>query len=78
MKRRLIIAGVATAVLIAAICRQGSSRLISATYYIQILTGIILRGAGPSELRLPAMLLTLISCGSTLLATRLFVKEGTR
>jgi ABC-2 type transport system permease protein len=57
---------------------QGISRLIPATYYIQILRGIILRGAGPAELWLPALVLTVMGCGSTFLAARLFVKQGAR
>jgi len=55
---------------------QGISRLIPATYYIQILRGIILRGAGISELWLPATVLTVMGCASTLLAARLFVKQS--
>ena len=55
---------------------QGVSRLIPATYYIQILRGIILRGAGISELWIPATVLTAMGCASTLLAARLFVKQG--
>ncbi|MGA8742655.1 MAG: ABC transporter permease [Terracidiphilus sp.] len=55
---------------------QGISRLIPATYYIQILRGIILRGAGISELWVNATVLTLMGCASTLLAARLFVKQG--
>jgi ABC-2 type transport system permease protein len=57
---------------------QGISRLIPATYYIQILRGIILRGAGPAELWLPALVLIVMGCGSTMLAARLFVKQGAR
>jgi ABC-2 type transport system permease protein len=55
---------------------QAISHLIPATYYIQILRGIILRGAGISELWLPGIILTLMGCGSTFLAARLFVKQG--
>jgi ABC-2 type transport system permease protein len=55
---------------------QGISRLIPATYYIQILRGIILRGAGISELWVPGLVLTLMGCASTLLAAKLFVKQG--
>ena len=55
---------------------QGISRLIPATYYIQILRGIILRGAGISELWIPATVLTMMGCASTLLAARLFVKQS--
>ena len=57
---------------------QGISRLIPATYYIQILRGIILRGAGPAELWLPALVLVVMGCGSTMLAAKLFVKQGAR
>jgi ABC-2 type transport system permease protein len=55
---------------------QGISRLIPATYYIEILRGIILRGAGIRELWVQALVLTAMGCGSTLLAARLFVKQG--
>lgn len=51
------------------------SHLIPATYYIQILRGIILRGAGLRELWLSAAVLVLMGCGSTLLAAKLFVKQ---
>jgi len=57
---------------------QGISRLIPATYYIEILRGIILRGAGIRELWVQATVLTVMGCGSTLLAARLFVKQGAR
>jgi ABC-2 type transport system permease protein len=57
---------------------KGISRLIPATYYIQILRGIVLRGAGIRELWAEAMVLTVMGCGSTLLAARLFVKQGAR
>jgi ABC-2 type transport system permease protein len=55
---------------------QGVARLIPATYYIQILRGIILRGAGISDLWVHALVLTLMGCGMILLAARLFVKQG--
>lgn len=55
---------------------QGISRLIPATYYIEILRGIILRGAGLSELWLPGMVLTLMGCATTFIAARMFVKQG--
>lgn len=55
---------------------QVISRLIPATYYIQILRGIILRGAGFSELWMSAAVLAAMGCGSTLLAAKLFVKQG--
>ncbi len=55
---------------------QGISRLIPATYYIQILRGIILRGAAIRELWVDATVLTVMGCASTLLAARLFVKQS--
>ncbi|HEY1579878.1 MAG TPA: ABC transporter permease [Terracidiphilus sp.] len=55
---------------------QVISHLIPATYYIQILRGIILRGAGISELWVSATVLIAMGCGSTLLAARLFVRQG--
>jgi ABC-2 type transport system permease protein len=55
---------------------QAISHLIPATYYIQILRGIILRGAGLSELWVSAVVLVAMGCGSTLLAARLFVRQG--
>jgi len=54
---------------------QGISRLIPATYYIRILRGIILRGAGVSELWVNAAVLTIMGCGAILLAARQFVKQ---
>jgi ABC-2 type transport system permease protein len=57
---------------------QGVARLIPATYYIQILRGIILRGAGISDLWVHALILTLMGSGMILLAARLFVKQGAR
>lgn len=55
---------------------QAISHLIPATYYIQILRGIILRGAGIGELWVSALVLIFMGCGSTLLAARLFVRQG--
>jgi len=55
---------------------QAISHLIPATYYIQILRGIILRGAGISELWVSATVLTVMGCGATLLAARLFVRQS--
>ena len=55
---------------------QAISHLIPATYYIQILRGIILRGAGIGELWVSATVLVAMGCGSTLLAARLFVRQG--
>jgi ABC-2 type transport system permease protein len=54
---------------------QGVSRLIPATYYIRILRGIILRGAGISDLWGNAVVLTVMGCLGILLAARLFVKQ---
>src|SRR5215472_8819423 len=55
---------------------RGVARLIPATYYIQILRGIILRGAGIAELWVHALVLTLMGCATILLAARQFVKQG--
>lgn len=55
---------------------QAISHLIPATYYIQILRGIILRGAGIGELWVSAAVLIVMGCGSTLVAAKLFVKQG--
>lgn len=57
---------------------QGVSRVIPTTYYIQILRGIILRGAGLGELWSQAAVLTLMGCVMILLAARQFVKQGAR
>lgn len=57
---------------------QGIARIIPATYYIQILRGIILRGAGMGELWVHALVLTLMGCATILLAARQFVKQGAR
>jgi ABC-2 type transport system permease protein len=57
---------------------QGISRLIPATYYIQILRGIILRGAGMKELWVNAVVLTVMGCAMILLAARQFVKQSGR
>jgi ABC-2 type transport system permease protein len=54
---------------------RGIAQLIPATYYIRILRGIILRGAGMSELWSEAMVLTLMGCAAILLAARLFVRD---
>ena len=59
-------------------CFQGIARLIPATYYIQILRGIILRGAGIRELWVDAVVLMLMGCTTILLAARQFVKQGAR
>jgi ABC-2 type transport system permease protein len=57
---------------------QGVSRLIPTTYYIRILRGIILRGAGLGELWAQAAVLTIMGCATILLAARQFVKQGAR
>jgi len=55
---------------------RGVSRIIPATYYIRILRGIILRGAGFSDLWVNALILTLMGCGTILLAARQFVRQS--
>jgi ABC-2 type transport system permease protein len=54
------------------------SRIIPATYYIQILRGIILRGAGFPDLWFNALVLTLMGCTTVLLAARQFVSQRGR
>jgi ABC-2 type transport system permease protein len=54
---------------------RGVSRIVPATYYIQILRGIILRGAGFKDLWLNALVLTLMGCITVLLAARQFVRQ---
>jgi ABC-2 type transport system permease protein len=54
---------------------QGVSRLIPATYYIQILRGIILRGAGLRDLWLNAVVLTAMGCAMILIAARQFMRQ---
>jgi ABC-2 type transport system permease protein len=54
---------------------QVISRLIPATYYIRILRGLILRGAGFPDLWRDATVLTVMGCAAILLAARLFVKQ---
>jgi ABC-2 type transport system permease protein len=54
---------------------RGIAQLIPATYYIRILRGIILRGAGMGDLWSEALVLTLMGCAAILLAARLFVKD---
>jgi ABC-2 type transport system permease protein len=51
------------------------SDVIPATYYIQILRGIILRGAGYRDLWVDALVLTLMGCAAILLAAWLFVRQ---
>lgn len=57
---------------------QGISKLIPATYYIQILRGIILRGAGLAELWVNAAVLIVMGCAMILIAARQFVKQSSR
>jgi ABC-2 type transport system permease protein len=54
---------------------QGVSRLIPATYYIQILRGIILRGAGLRELWVNGVILTVMGCAMIVLAALQFMKQ---
>ena len=55
---------------------QWISHLIPATYYIRILRGIVLRGAGMTDLWREALILTVMGCGAILVAARLFVKSS--
>lgn len=55
---------------------QVISRIIPATYYIRILRGIILRGAGLGELWVDGLVLTLMGCAAILLAARQFVRQN--
>jgi ABC-2 type transport system permease protein len=57
---------------------QGVSRLIPATYYIRILRGIILRGAGLRELWLNGVVLIAMGCVMILLAARQFIKQNAK
>jgi HlyD family secretion protein len=50
--------------------------LIPATYYIQIIRGIVLRGSDVSDLWLNALILTLMGTGAILLAAYAFVKQN--
>lgn len=52
------------------------SPLIPATYYIQVIRGIALRGAGFSDLWLNAFILTLMGSAAILLAAYAFVKQN--
>jgi len=54
------------------------SRVIPATYYIQILRGIILRGAGFKDLWQQALILTLMGVIAILLAAGQFVRKQAR
>jgi ABC-2 type transport system permease protein len=55
---------------------RGVSRVIPATYYIRILRGIILRGAGFADLWVNALVLMLMGSAAILLAARQFVKQS--
>ncbi len=55
---------------------KGVSAIIPATYYIRILRGIILRGAGLAELWTDGAILTLMGCAAILLAARQFVRQS--
>jgi len=57
---------------------RGVSRFIPATYYIQILRGVILRGAGFADLWTNALVLTVMGCTTVLLAARQFVNQRGR
>ena len=55
---------------------RGVSRFVPATYYIAILRGIILRGAGFRDLWMNALVLTMMGCAAILLAARQFVRQN--
>jgi len=55
---------------------RGVSKLIPTTYFIRILRGIILRGAGFGDLWVNALVLTVMGCLAVLLAARQFVKQS--
>jgi ABC-2 type transport system permease protein len=54
---------------------QGVSRFIPVTYYLRILRGIILRGAGFAELWPNAAILTLMGIATSLIPARLSVQQ---
>lgn len=54
---------------------QWISHVIPATYYIRILRGIVLRGAGVADLWREAVILTVMGCAAILVAARMFVKS---
>lgn len=56
---------------------QVISRVIPATYFISILRGIVLRGAGLAELWPQALILTGMGCAAILAASRAFVRTRT-
>jgi ABC-2 type transport system permease protein len=55
---------------------KGVSAIIPTTYYIQILRGIILRGAGLTDLWVQGLVLSLMGVAMIALAARLFVRQG--
>jgi ABC-2 type transport system permease protein len=55
---------------------QAISAIIPTTYYIRILRGIILRGAGITDLWRDGLILTVMGCGAILLAARQFVRQN--
>jgi ABC-2 type transport system permease protein len=55
---------------------RGVSAVIPATYYIQIIRGIVLRGSGFRDLWINALVLTLMGTCAILLAARSFVKQA--
>ncbi|MBI3282347.1 MAG: ABC transporter permease, partial [Acidobacteria bacterium] len=54
---------------------QWISRIIPATYFIAILRGIILRGAGFAELWLQGLVLLFMGCAAVALAAVQFVRR---
>ncbi|MDQ2948868.1 MAG: ABC transporter permease, partial [Acidobacteriota bacterium] len=56
---------------------RGLSYIIPASYYIQILRGIILRGATLADLWPEGLVLTFMGCAAILLAAREFVRQNT-
>jgi ABC-2 type transport system permease protein len=54
---------------------QVISRIIPTTYYILILRGVILRGAGLSDLWVDGAILTAMGSAAILLAARQFVRQ---
>ena len=55
---------------------QWISHAMPATYYISILRGIILRGAGINDLWMDALVLLAMGTAAILLAARQFVRTG--
>jgi ABC-2 type transport system permease protein len=56
---------------------RGLSCITPASYYIQILRGIVIRGATFADLWPQALVLTLMGCAAILLAARDFVRQNT-